>query len=254
MQLPRQCRCLSPRVSSPLMFCNLSLVLALCPNIFQLSVPTVGRSALALARLSATSARLASLLSSIFNSMVDHVDLRELATAMAWSEPDGVYPSHQQRDCDHSPSASSASLAGVSQAAGSSRASSSRGSERVGRGALGRTNFPLSGNNESERRRRQQAGGENEEETRRGRGRRRLERATTAPKKDSAEEEKKEMERNEPSEERDSEQRWQDVEGEAADAALDEGGTGDRKSVTAGLTLLLSEGPFHTVAEFHTSD
>lgn len=158
--------------------------------------------------------------------MVDHVDLQELASAMAWSDADGVHRSHQpQGEGGESPAGSSASLVAPAGGAGTSRASSGREGEEVGRRALGRMNLLQSGNGEGERRRRQQAGGENEEETRRGRGRRRLERGPAAPKKDSAEEQKKEMERDEPSEERDSEERWQDLEEDAADAALEGGGT-----------------------------
>ncbi|CBZ51502.1 putative ubiquitin family domain-containing protein [Neospora caninum Liverpool] len=69
-------------------------------GVAQMSVPTVGRSALALARLSATTAGLSALLTSIFNSMARHVDQNELAEAMS-SDASPVEVGQERRSPGH---------------------------------------------------------------------------------------------------------------------------------------------------------
>ncbi|KYK68713.1 ubiquitin family protein [Toxoplasma gondii TgCatPRC2] len=134
-------------------------------GVARMSVPAVGRSALALARLSATTAGLSALLTSIFNSMASHVDATELAAAMEW---------HTDAPSDASPGEQPSGQAAASAAPGGAVYAAER-EEREGqtlRGPL-RAGETSRGPGSGDRRRRESEGEEAE-----SRGRRRVETST----------------------------------------------------------------------------
>ncbi|PFH36539.1 ubiquitin family protein [Besnoitia besnoiti] len=171
----------------PAYFTALNLVAAMLQQfigwqqgVTRVSVPTVGRSALTLARLSATTAGLSALLTSLFNSMARHVNQEELAEAMAWeteSAEGGADPTR------------------ASRAAAAARAAGGDGERRPREGA----------GDEAERRRRRLAADVASAQGLDGAAAR-------------EEREKKEENEREEDLERNSEQQWQDVEDEAAAA------------------------------------